>query len=221
MAGRKRAWQTKREMPCCENTVNLSLSVFKGEQVSCRGCKWQAPIPQGNHVWKSLVHCTSESSKSSAGTRAKEASMVHMHSKARGWKLSYMVSQHDKSRGNLAHLPFQLPWRLIGKREWRNHLPDIVTCILGSVFSGPMEEGLGSWCIILKSLFSWLFLSHITDFLGFRIAFLSALICFPSLSLSYGAFLFLIGAFTLPQKLEGILANIVFFTDCRNVIVLI
>lgn len=49
-------------------------------------------------------------------------------------------------------------------------------------------------------------------------AFLSALI--PSLSLSYGAFLFLIGAFTLPQKLEGILANVVFFIDCGNVIIL-
>lgn len=29
------------KMPHCKNTVNqdLSLSVFKGEQVSCRGCK--------------------------------------------------------------------------------------------------------------------------------------------------------------------------------------
>ena len=50
-------------MPRCKNTVNqdLSVSVFKGEQVSCRGCKWQAPIPLGDRaclsVGKFVVLC--------------------------------------------------------------------------------------------------------------------------------------------------------------------
>lgn len=40
------------KMPRCKNTVNqdLGLSVFKGEQVSCRGYKWQAPIPRGDQA---------------------------------------------------------------------------------------------------------------------------------------------------------------------------
>lgn len=100
----------------------------------------QAPIPQGNHacssVWKSLVHCKSESSKSSAGTRAKEASMVHMHSKARGWKLFYMVSQHDKSGGSLAHLPafLEVDWEkgLEESPSWHCILLHYGICILWS-----------------------------------------------------------------------------------------
>ena len=50
-----------QKMPRCKNTVNqdLRLSVFKGEQVSCSGCKWQTPILLGHRaclsVGKSVV----------------------------------------------------------------------------------------------------------------------------------------------------------------------
>lgn len=47
------------KMPRCKNTVNqdLSLSAFKGEQVSCWRCKWQAPIPWGDQasLWGNLL----------------------------------------------------------------------------------------------------------------------------------------------------------------------
>lgn len=164
-----------REIPCCKNTVKTSACLcskenrslvedVNGKLPSLKGTMC-APLC-GNLLFTAGL---GESSKSSAGTRAKEASMVHVYSKARGWKLSSVVLQHDTSGGSLAHLPLKLPWRLIGKRDWRNPLPDIVSfCIMGSVSSGPVKEGLCSWYIIKKSLFSQIFLSHITNFLGFR-----------------------------------------------------
>lgn len=139
----------------CKNTVKISACLCSKENRSLvENVYGKLPPLKGlmcAPLCKNLLFTagSGESSKSSAGTRGKEASTVHVYSQARGWKLFYMMLDHDKSRGSLAHLSFQLPWRLIGKRAWRNHLPDIVSfCIMGSVSSGPMEEDLRSWYII-------------------------------------------------------------------------
>lgn len=141
-----------REMLCCKNTVKTSACLCSKENRSLvEDVNGKLPSFKGTMcvpLWGNLFFTAGlgESSKSSAGTKAKEASMVHVYSKARGWKLFCMVLQHDRSGCTLARLSFQLPWSLIGKRDWRNHLPDTVCFyITGFVSSGPMEEGLSSW----------------------------------------------------------------------------
>lgn len=113
------------------------------------------------------------------------------------------------------------PPETVGEEGQRNHIPAVVCfCITGSLSCGPVED-LCSCHVFKKPLFSLVFLSYVTSFLHFRTPhFLSTLIYLASPSLSYGTFLFLIGTLTLPQSLEGILANVVFFSDYGPVIIL-